>query len=163
GGGHPRRPGLCPGPGGARPRRRLDVGPRRTPAGIRRPGFRRLPGHRRNVPTGGRPRAPLGRQPLSVTLFDSMQKTDEMAVKPPEAEDAPPVPALDLKAQYRAIRPQVEEAVRRVLESQHFILGPEVEAFERELAAYVGCRHAVGVASGSDALLLSLMALDVRP
>jgi dTDP-4-amino-4,6-dideoxygalactose transaminase len=74
-----------------------------------------------------------------------------------------PVPALDLKAQYRAIRPQVEEAVRRVLESQAFILGPEVEAFERGLAAYVGSAQAVGVASGSDALLLCLMALGVGP
>jgi dTDP-4-amino-4,6-dideoxygalactose transaminase len=81
----------------------------------------------------------------------------------PVEEAAAPIPMLDLKAQYRTIQPQVEAAVHRVLESQHFILGPEVESFERDLASYVGCRYAIGVASGSDALLVSLMALDIEP
>lgn len=72
-----------------------------------------------------------------------------------------PIPTLDLHAQYRVIGPQVEQAVLRVFASQQFILGPEVEAFERELAAHVGARHAIGVASGSDALLLALMVLGV--
>ncbi len=78
-------------------------------------------------------------------------------------EEAAPIPSLDLKAQYQTIRVEVETAIRRVMESQYFILGPEVEAFERELAQHVGAAHAIGVASGSDALLACLMALDIQP
>ncbi|MFP4056415.1 MAG: DegT/DnrJ/EryC1/StrS family aminotransferase [Candidatus Brocadiia bacterium] len=73
------------------------------------------------------------------------------------------VPLLDLKAQYQTIRDEVRSAMDAVLESQYFILGPEVAAFEDEVARYVGADHAVGCASGSDALLLALMALDVGP
>jgi dTDP-4-amino-4,6-dideoxygalactose transaminase len=73
------------------------------------------------------------------------------------------VPLLDLKAQYATIREEVRAAVDRVMESQHFILGPEVEALEAEVAGYSGCRFGVGVSSGTDALLLALMALDVGP
>jgi dTDP-4-amino-4,6-dideoxygalactose transaminase len=71
------------------------------------------------------------------------------------------VPLLDLKRQYRRIRGEVQREVRRVLESQELILGPEVKRFEEETAAFCGVSHAVGVASGTDALLISLMALDV--
>lgn len=70
-------------------------------------------------------------------------------------------PFLDLKAQHASIREEVLLAVNRVLESQHFILGPEVEGLEKEVAKATNCELAVGCASGSDALLLSLMALDV--
>jgi len=70
---------------------------------------------------------------------------------------------LDLKAQFSGIREEVFAAVTGVLESQHFILGPEVEAFEREISAHTGARFAIGCASGSDALLLALLALKVRP
>ncbi|MCG8592304.1 MAG: DegT/DnrJ/EryC1/StrS family aminotransferase [Proteobacteria bacterium] len=80
-----------------------------------------------------------------------------------EKTRAPRVPFLDLRAQYDTLRDEVEEAIRGVLESQRFILGPEVEAFEREIAAYSDGVYAVGCASGSDALLLALMALDVGP
>jgi dTDP-4-amino-4,6-dideoxygalactose transaminase len=69
----------------------------------------------------------------------------------------------DLLAQYRTLAPQIEAAVRRVLESQRFIMGPEVESFEKELAAYLGVPHAISVASGSDALLIPLMALGIGP
>ena len=72
-------------------------------------------------------------------------------------------PFLDLKAQFRGIREEVIQAVERVLEGQSFILGDEVSTLERELACLLQCEFAVGCASGSDALLLSLMALDVRP
>ena len=73
------------------------------------------------------------------------------------------VPLLDLKPQYDAIRSEVDEAIRRVVDSQYFILGPEVEALEREMAEFLGVPHAVGCASGTDALLLPLMALDPSP
>ncbi len=71
------------------------------------------------------------------------------------------IPFLDLKGQYAGIRHEVMEAVTRVLESQHFILGPEVEALEKEIGALTGCSHAVGCASGSDALILALLALEI--
>ncbi|UCF80704.1 MAG: DegT/DnrJ/EryC1/StrS family aminotransferase [Acidobacteriota bacterium] len=71
------------------------------------------------------------------------------------------VPFLDLKAQYRQIRPDVERAVRRVFESQRFVLGKTVETFERRMARLAGTRHAVGVASGSDALYMALASAGV--
>ena len=71
------------------------------------------------------------------------------------------VPLLDLKKQYRRIRREVQREIRKVLESQELILGPEVKRFEEETASFCEVSHAVGVASGTDALLLSLMALDV--
>ncbi|MBN2199343.1 MAG: DegT/DnrJ/EryC1/StrS family aminotransferase [Candidatus Aminicenantes bacterium] len=73
------------------------------------------------------------------------------------------VPLLDLRAQYASIRDEIRTAVDEVLESQYFILGPKVEELERAVAAYTGARFAVGVSSGTDALLASLMALDVGP
>jgi dTDP-4-amino-4,6-dideoxygalactose transaminase len=74
-----------------------------------------------------------------------------------------PVPLLDLKAQYAAIKDEVRAAMDPVLESQHFILGPEVEALEQEVAAYSQCVHGIGVSSGTDALLVSLMAIGIKP
>ena len=71
------------------------------------------------------------------------------------------IPLLDLPAQYRHIREEILAAMGRVLDSQKFILGEEVEQLEAELASYCGCHHAVGCASGSDALLLALMALGI--
>lgn len=73
------------------------------------------------------------------------------------------VPLLDLKAQYEAIKDEIREAIDRVLESQRFILGPEVEAFEEEVAAYSQTQYGIGVSSGTDALLVSLMAIGIRP
>jgi dTDP-4-amino-4,6-dideoxygalactose transaminase len=73
------------------------------------------------------------------------------------------IPLLDLRAQYASIRAEVEQAVRRVLESQQCILGPDVAALEEEIAAYCGTKHAVGCGSGTDALLLALRALDIGP
>jgi dTDP-4-amino-4,6-dideoxygalactose transaminase len=73
------------------------------------------------------------------------------------------VPLLDLKTQFADIQPEVRAAMDRVLESQHFILGPEVQALEEELAAYAGAAHGIGVSSGTDALLVSLLALCVGP
>lgn len=73
------------------------------------------------------------------------------------------VPLLDLTEQYGSIRAEIDEAIRRVVESQRFVLGPEVEAFESEIAAYLGVSHAIGVASGTDALLLPLQAMGGEP
>ncbi|MFL5339825.1 MAG: DegT/DnrJ/EryC1/StrS family aminotransferase [Gemmataceae bacterium] len=73
------------------------------------------------------------------------------------------VPLCDLQAQYRALRASIDAAVSRVFTSGQVILGPEVAALEREVAAYCGAAHGVGCASGSDALLLALHALNIGP
>ncbi|MBR9990232.1 MAG: DegT/DnrJ/EryC1/StrS family aminotransferase [Gemmatimonadetes bacterium] len=73
------------------------------------------------------------------------------------------VPLLDLRAQYNSIRAEIDEAVARVIESQYFILGPEVSALEEEIADYSQVQHAIGMSSGTDALLAALMALDIGP
>jgi len=73
------------------------------------------------------------------------------------------VPLLDLKAQYETIKDEIREAIDRVLESQRFIMGPEVEALEEEVAAYSQTKYGIGVSSGTDALLVSLMAIGVGP
>jgi len=73
------------------------------------------------------------------------------------------VPLLDLKQQYATIRDEVLRVTNEVYESQHFILGKRVDDFERDFAAYCQCRRAVGVSSGTDALLIALMALGIGP
>ncbi len=73
------------------------------------------------------------------------------------------VPLLDLKAQYAAIKTEVDAAIAEVLASQHFILGPMVDQCEKAIAAYSACSHAIGVSSGSDALLACLMAENIGP
>lgn len=77
------------------------------------------------------------------------------------AETLASVPLLDLKLQYSEIRAEIASAVTRVIESQGFILGPEVEKFEQAAASYCQSKFSVGVSSGTDALLLALMALEV--
>jgi dTDP-4-amino-4,6-dideoxygalactose transaminase len=72
------------------------------------------------------------------------------------------IPSVNLKAQYEPLRAEVLSAISRVIDSQGFILGAEVKALEEEVARYSGARHGIGCASGSDALLLALMALDVK-
>ncbi len=72
-------------------------------------------------------------------------------------------PLLDLKVQYQSIKEEILETVNEVFESQWFILGPNVERLEKEIAEYCGTSHAVGVSSGTDALIISLMAADIRP
>jgi dTDP-4-amino-4,6-dideoxygalactose transaminase len=75
--------------------------------------------------------------------------------------DNNPIPMLDLKAQYLTLKPELDAAVLRVIESTQFINGPDVEAMEQEIAQYCRANYCIGVSSGSDALLVSLMALDI--
>src|SRR3954470_11602624 len=72
------------------------------------------------------------------------------------------VPLLDLQAQYRPLREEILAAIARVCDSQRFIMGPEIDALERELSSMLGIRHAIAVSSGTDALLLALMTLDIK-
>lgn len=76
---------------------------------------------------------------------------------------AAPIVMLDLKAQYCQLKDELDEAIARVVATQHFINGPDVAAFEAELARYCQARHAVGVSSGTDALLVGLLALGIGP
>ncbi|MGH8315295.1 MAG: DegT/DnrJ/EryC1/StrS family aminotransferase, partial [Steroidobacterales bacterium] len=71
------------------------------------------------------------------------------------------VPLLDLKPQYQAIKADIDAAIARVCASQMFILGPEVEALERAIAQYSGAKFGIGMSSGTDALLIALMAYDI--
>ena len=73
------------------------------------------------------------------------------------------VPLLDLRAQYKTIRDEVLKVTEQVYEDQAFILGKRVEAFEADFARYCHSRHSVGVSSGTDALLIALMVLDIKP
>src|SRR5204862_5944276 len=73
------------------------------------------------------------------------------------------VKLLDLQAQYLPIRNEIRRAMDEVCDSQSLILGPHVERFEKSLAEYCGTRHAIGVSSGTDALLCALMAIGIRP
>ncbi|MBN2186939.1 MAG: DegT/DnrJ/EryC1/StrS family aminotransferase [Dehalococcoidia bacterium] len=73
------------------------------------------------------------------------------------------IPLVDLKAQYSSVKGEVDSAIHRVIERGEFILGPEVNAFESEMAAYLGVKHAVGVASGTEALQLALLACGIGP
>ncbi len=75
----------------------------------------------------------------------------------------PVIPFIDLKAQYRALKPQIQERINRVLEHGQYIMGPEVAELEEKLAAYTAAKHCITVASGTEALLISLMALGIGP
>lgn len=73
------------------------------------------------------------------------------------------IPLVDLKAQYDSIKGEIDSAIRGVVESGQFILGPETKALEEEIASYLGVKYAVGVASGTDALHLALLACGIKP
>ena len=73
------------------------------------------------------------------------------------------VPLLDLKPQYQSLKKEIDEAVQRVVESQYFIMGPDIAKLEEEICSYLNCKYAVGVSSGTDALLLALMAINIKP
>lgn len=73
------------------------------------------------------------------------------------------IPFIDLKTQYRALQPQIQDRINRVLEHGQYIMGPEVKELEEKLAIYTGSKHCITVASGTEALLISLMALGIGP
>jgi len=89
--------------------------------------------------------------------------TPRSAAKPLAAKPLEAVPLLDLQRQYEQVRAEILEAVGRVCASQHYVLGPEVEQFEREMADFCGAREAVGCSSGTDAVWLALAAAGVQP
>lgn len=93
--------------------------------------------------------------------FSATVRTDYDGIVPPQS--LPAQPMLDLRAQFRTIREEVLASVTQVFEDQAFVLGKEVSALEREIAAYCQTPHAVACASGTDALILALMALDIGP
>ena len=84
-----------------------------------------------------------------------------MALTPSRSQPAMQVSLLDLKPQYQPLAAEIQAAIERVCASQHFILGPAVRELEASVAAYCQCRHAIGVSSGTDALLLALMAFGI--
>ncbi len=73
-----------------------------------------------------------------------------------------PIPILDLKAHHAPLRGEILAAIEKVFDSNAFILGSAVQELETQIAAYIGCKHAIGVSSGTDALLIALMALDLQ-
>jgi dTDP-4-amino-4,6-dideoxygalactose transaminase len=100
---------------------------------------------------------------MDRSLANATHAPAQVVVVPPlsPAAQATPVPLLDLKRQYEAIRNEILAAVTRVCDSGRWVLGPDCEELERAVAQYTGARHAIACASGSDALVLALMALGV--
>ena len=92
--------------------------------------------------------------PKEEVLFENLAEY-------PSQQEPNEIPFLDLKRQYLSIKPQIDAAIQEVLNETQFILGKNVQELEKEIASYVGTNHAVGVACGSDGLILSLMALNI--
>src|SRR5215813_2902382 len=80
-----------------------------------------------------------------------------------ESAIGPPIEFVDLKAQQARIRPALDAAIKRVLEHGQYIMGPEVKTLEQQLAAFCGAKHAISCSSGTDALLIALMAKNIGP
>ena len=98
-----------------------------------------------------------------IPTSERSQKMKLPSLPDPNSISPKPVPLLDFSRQYQAVKDEILVAIKRVCDSQRFILGPEVEALENEIAALTGSKFAVGCASGTDALWLALVAAGVRP
>ena len=100
-------------------------------------------------------------------MLESLFPVTQSSTAKPRTVQSPktfePIPLLDLHRQYQHIREEVLAAIEQVCASQQFVLGAEVEALERDVAAFTGASAAVGCASGTDALWLALVAAGVRP
>jgi dTDP-4-amino-4,6-dideoxygalactose transaminase/predicted nucleic acid-binding protein len=109
----------------------------------------------------------LGENARLLTRDENLAKQFSQAVTPRDYQDMVPektvMPFIDLSGQQDRIRPALENRIHSVLRHGQYILGPEVKELEQKLAAYVGTKHAIGCASGTDALLMALMAYDVGP
>ena len=103
--------------------------------------------------------APIQAAPIQAAPL----QTDTGSRPAPPAGAITSVPLLDLRAQYQTLRDEILPVIAEVCEQQHFILGPQVRQFEQEIADYSASAHGIGVSSGTDALLLALMALGVGP
>jgi len=113
-----------------------------------------------------RPLVELGHPPgaaPTITPQPGLRRRGALVACGVSATSGVPVSLLDLAAELRELRPELDAAWHRVVDSGQFVLGPEVEAFEREAADYLGVRHAVGLNSGTDALTIALRALGVGP
>ena len=73
------------------------------------------------------------------------------------------IPFINLQAQYQSYKEEIDAAIQRVLDSSQYVMGPEVKKLEQELSKYTGAKHAIACSSGTDALLLALMAIDIKP
>src|ERR1035437_5613818 len=114
-------------------------------------------------PTLSSPRTPPRTAPRTAPRTTPQKPARNTAPQPVRSSSPLSVPLLDLRRQYEGIREDVLAAIARVCDSQSFILGPEVEALEREIAALTGAAGAVGCASGTEALWLALVAAGVKP
>ena len=76
---------------------------------------------------------------------------------------SPLIPFVDLQAQYQALKPQIQRRINAVLDHGQYIMGPEVRELEERLEKYTGAKHCITVASGTEALLIALMALEIKP
>ena len=106
---------------------------------------------------------PVGPRQCRITTSVTQPSTTNPRSSPSSSRKFDPIPLLDLHRQYAQIREEIQEAIQRVCESQQFILGPEVEALEQEIAALTGAAVGVGCASGTDALWLALAGAGVGP
>ena len=100
---------------------------------------------------------------VKMSVAGDLPMAEERKKSMPEKTPQCPVPLVDLTAQYERLRPEIDAAIQRVIDSTSFIMGPDVREFEREYAAFCGVDHCVGVSSGTSALELTLRALGIGP